>query len=120
MAEARLIDANALDALEDLKYIYHPVCDGDAWYRAEDVWKCIGEQPTIDPESLRPKGRWEWFEEWLPSTPDHPRECDDCGWRCGKCKRALEDMVGGYWDIPDEKPELNYCPNCGAQMNAAE
>lgn len=67
-------------------------------------------------ESLRPKGRWVWFEEWLPSTTEHPRECLDCGWRCGECKNALEDMVGGYWDNPDEKPELNYCPNCGADM----
>lgn len=62
------------------------------------------------------KGRWEWFEEWLPSTPDHPRECYDCGWCCSECKNALEDMVGGYWDNPDEKPELNFCPNCGADM----
>lgn len=76
----------------------------------------LKEEPTIDPERLRPKGRWEWFEEWLPSTPDHVRECLDCGWLCGKCRMALEDMVGGYWDNPDEKPELNYCPNCGAKM----
>lgn len=62
-------------------------------------------------------GRWEWFEEWLPSTTEHPRECEDCGWRCGNCKRALEDMVGGYWDIFDEKPQLTYCPNCGCRMD---
>lgn len=59
---------------------------------------------------------WEWFEEWSPGTPEHPRECDDCGWRCGKCKVALEDMVGGYWDDAFEKPKLHYCPNCGAKM----
>ena len=61
-------------------------------------------------------GEWEWFEEWNPSTPEHPRECDDCGWRCGECKTALADIVGGYWDNPDEKPNLNFCPNCGAKM----
>ena len=78
--------------------------------------KLILDAPAVDPESLRPKGRWEWFEEWLPSTTEHPRECLDCGWQCGECKNALEDMVGGYWDNPDEKPDLNYCPNCGAKM----
>ena len=65
-------------------------------------------------------GEWEWFEEWSPSTPDHPRECDDCGWRCGECKTALEDIVGGYWDDPDKKPNLNFCPECGAMMNATD
>ena len=65
----------------------------------------------------RKRGEWEWFEEWNPSTPDHPRECEDCGWRCGKCRAALEDMVGGYWDDPTERPKLNYCPNCGARMD---
>lgn len=62
------------------------------------------------------EGEWEWFEEWSPSTSEHPRECDDCGWRCGRCKVVLEDMVGGYWDNIFEKPKLNYCPNCGARM----
>ena len=62
------------------------------------------------------EGEWEWFEEWSPSTPEHPRECDDCGWRCGECKTALVDAVGGYWDDPLEKPDLPFCPNCGAKM----
>lgn len=65
-------------------------------------------------------GRWEWFEEWTPSTPEHPAECEDCGWRCGKCKTALEDVVGGYWDDPDDEPTLRYCPNCGAIMDGGE
>lgn len=65
-------------------------------------------------------GRWEWFEEWLPSTTEHPKECEDCGWRCGNCMRALEDMVGGYWDDPDERPQLAYCPNCGARMDGGK
>lgn len=108
MAEVRLIDANALDALEDLKYIYRPVCDGDAWYRAEDVWKCIGEQPTIDPESLRPKGRWietDWVE------PDgHYFECvhtPKAGLLCSECRHCFKKDL--LW-------KDNFCPNCGAQM----
>lgn len=62
-------------------------------------------------------GQWEWFEEWIPSTTEHPKECKDCGWRCRNCIRALEDMVGGYWDDSDERPQLAYCPNCGAKMD---
>lgn len=96
MAELRLIDANALDALEDLEYIYHPVCDGDAWYRAEDVWKCIGEQPTIDPESLRPIGRWIWSELY------------DNNWRTLCCSNCFE--------TEGARENAKYCPNCGAYM----
>ena len=65
-------------------------------------------------------GHWEWFEEWLPSTPDHPAECEDCGWRCSECKTALEDIVGGYWDDIDIEPMINYCPNCGTKMDMEE
>ena len=65
-------------------------------------------------------GEWEWFEEWSPSTTEHPRECDECGWRCGECKTALADTVGGYWDNPDEKPNLNFCPDCGAKMKGGD
>lgn len=61
-------------------------------------------------------GHWEWFEEWSPITPEHPREVEDCGWRCGNCKTALEDSVGGYWDDYTEKPKVKYCPECGAKM----
>lgn len=66
--------------------------------------------------SKQSEGEWEWFEEWSPSTPENPRECDDCGWRCSECKSALADVVGGYWDNPLEKPRLHFCPDCGAKM----
>ena len=72
--------------------------------------------PAANVQEVR-HGLWEWFEEWLPSTPDHPAECQDCGWRCSECKTALEDIVGGYWDDIYEKPMINYCPNCGAKMD---
>ena len=74
------------------------------------------EKMTAKGYRKQSEGEWEWFEEWNPSTTEHPRECDDCGWRCGECKTALADIVGGYWDDPDEKPNLNFCPNCGAKM----
>lgn len=77
----------------------------------------LNELEHVNPDNA---GEWEWFEEWAPSTPEHPRECDDCGWRCSKCKTALADVVGGYWDDPLEKPNLNFCPDCGARMNELE
>lgn len=81
-----------------------------------DVADAINKIPSEDVAPVR-HARWEWFEEWIPSTTAHPAECEDCGWRCGNCMHVLEDMVGGYWDNPDEMPQLAYCPNCGAKMD---
>ena len=93
------------------------VKDIAAKYGATDDFDMLIDQiPAVDAEPVR-HGRWEWYEEWIPSTTDHCAECIDCGWRCSECKHVLEDMVGGCWYDPDEKPELNYCPNCGAKMN---
>ena len=96
----RLIDADAL--LEQMKRTN----------RYFNVKFDIEEAPTIEAEPVR-HGRWEWFEEWSPSTPESPKECIDCGWRCGECKVKLDDMVGWYWDDTYDEPKLNYCPNCG-------
>lgn len=82
-----------------------------SWY-AEKI-KAI---PAADVAPVR-HGHWEWFEEWSPSTPESPKECSDCGWRCGRCKVKLDDMVGWYWDDPHDEPKLNYCPNCGMRAD---
>ena len=112
--KVRLIDANVfIKDLTAMKSAYDAIA-------LDGMVKALKEAPTIDPESLRPHGHWEWFEEWLPSTTEHPRECEECGWRCGRCKTALEDMVGGYWDDPTEEPKLSYCPNCGAVMQGVK
>ena len=61
------------------------------------AWSEIVKTPTIDPESLRPKGRWIWNEE------------DEC-WVCSNCElSALNNYRGNSTDS-------NYCPNCGAMM----
>lgn len=88
----------------------------NALYKANDIYSAIDNIPTADVVPIR-HGRWEWFEEWSYSTPEHSAECDDCGWRCSECKTALEDMVNGYYDDPYEMPQLNYCPNCGVRMD---
>lgn len=33
-------------------------------------------------------GRWKWFEDWLPSTPEYPAECLDCRWENWKRSNA--------------------------------
>ena len=57
----------------------------------------ITNAPTISPDSLRPKGRWEAY----PS---------DAYMRCSVCKREYLKAK-----MPDE---VGYCPNphCGADM----
>ena len=75
----------------------------------------IGKMQSADVAPVLP-GHWEWFEEWDPGTPDHLRECEDCGWRCSRCKTSLESVVGGYWDNPDEVPKVKFCPHCGVPI----
>lgn len=101
---------------ESYEKITRSYVNGDAYIADWRLDEMIESIPAADVAPVR-HGRWEWFEEWSPSTPDHSAECDDCGWRCSECKTELEDTVGGYWDDPCEEPKLNYCPNCGAKMD---
>lgn len=57
----------------------------------------IKNAPTIDPESLRPSGRWlrlKYDSKWS---------------KCSECKSNWE------WEII-EYCNMLYCPNCGAKM----
>ena len=68
----------------------------------EIVQEFVDEQPAVDPESLRPKGRWEkhWCENDLIG---HMYEvCPNCS----SCEILDTDK---FWDS-------NFCPNCGADM----
>ena len=79
--EVRLIDANAVD-YENI------MCSQSQLHWLNAI---IEQQPTIDPETLRPKGRW---------------ITDDKGVTyCGRC-RHIDDYASVH----------NYCPNCGAKM----
>ena len=66
----------------------------------------------------RPQGEWEWEEEWLPSTTEHPRECQYAEWRCNQCHETPTDS--DEWEDKWEKPRLRYCPNCGADMRGGK
>ena len=86
----RLIDANELKKDFNLNFggVSHAVVETEI----------IDRQPTIDPESLRPRAHWEDVFQ------DGP-----CRWfgKCSACKVRN--------DIP---PVMlaHYCPNCGAKM----
>ena len=63
------------------------------------VKNALEKQPTISPDSLRPKGRWEQigYDDVLDRIT------------CSHCKE--------YWNILDNDTEtFNFCPNCGAKM----
>lgn len=69
---------------------------------------------------------WYWWETWSPSTPEHPRECEGRGWKCGHCgidlKEYLEDNLSEsmYLDNPELPPKLKFCPACGRQTFISE
>lgn len=67
---------------------------------ASEALDLVCLMPEVDPESLRPKGRW----------VDHMVR----DWRCSECGEKIHKVrsVDGY--CYDDKP--NYCPNCGARM----
>lgn len=98
--EVRLIDANALEKrmekrLNSLREAYgndNPYADG-----FEEGCVAVEYAENIDPESLRPKGRW---------VKD--RDGDEY---CTNCSRYMPIM-----EVTGDQSAQNYCPNCGAEM----
>ena len=84
----RLIDANAV--LKEMQ------TSGRAAYMI------VQEAPTIHPDSLIPKGRWE--KHWC-DTELIGRMYEVCT-NCRSCEILDTDK---FWDS-------NHCPNCGAKM----
>ena len=75
-------------------------------YMGTDVKRILATQPTINPDDLRPRGRW---------VHDHYENCTEqfeivkCS-NCGYTAYAMAFFVESG----------NYCPNCGAKMDGKE
>ena len=90
--EVRLIDANALLANRD---IHINIGAGDNI--CIDIAD-IAKAPTIDPESLRPKGRW---------IVEYDKYCEKWRHTCNRCTHSYTAVIEHL------KP---YCSCCGAKM----
>ena len=88
----RLINA------DDIPYCNYDLDNYHSFRAVED--DVIADMPTIDPESLRPKGRW---------IDDHTSIV------CSKCKAEYSDEII-FMNRDFKYDNLNYCPNCGAKM----
>ena len=122
----RLIDADALhkmleEAQDGTRRIYSSlvdygdkdVCKGELGTYAR-VKRMVEEAPTIDPESLSPKGRWIIKKRYTASKNPYLDDSYHASAICSECGFCVCADTGrfGY-------PKLNttnYCPNCGAKM----
>ena len=92
--EVRLVDANAL--IEDITAAEENA--GMGAVVAGTLRRYVNRRPTIDPESLRPKGRWEYVDDGVLIGNGMHMECSECS----------------VWKI--DRQRTPYCPNCGADM----
>lgn len=97
-SEVRLIDANSLmKTVQANDYMLCSLTNStDRGMFTSGIQQAVDEQPTIDPESLRAKGRWE-----LVTT---------------KYLAAQYGRVGYCTNCNEERLVDKYCPNCGAKM----
>lgn len=75
--------------------------DGYVWIVRSDAWSRIDALPTIGPVK---RGKWD-------------KDSIAFYWRCSECGAIVKSNL---WDVfldPfSSHRNLNYCPNCGAQM----
>lgn len=130
----RLIDANAIVEVAEHAYnewnLAMATADGtreiNRVFKMQELCKAVkavaDNAPTIDPEDLRPVGKWEWYEEWKECTTDSPAECQCAGWMCSECGIDLAEYLEEttheivYLDDPEWQPKIKFCPNCGTRM----
>lgn len=96
----RIIDADAFH--ESIFQRYCKNCNNQAHRMCHACWVMnmideLEEAPTINPEDLRPKGKWIDFSE--PDTPAWDRV-----YRCSNCGKIVV-----YHNFV-------LCPECGAKM----
>lgn len=79
--------------------------------RTEFFRATIDHMPTIEPQRMRGKGRWNVYyhgEENGKSIFSY--SCNQCGYG------APYNFIGGVC----EQKKWNFCPNCGADMRGTE
>lgn len=102
----RLIDADKFESYIDCGRLRPPaeVCFSEC-----DVINMIRKQPTIDPEDLRPKGKWNGYngdKKYWQRFDGSPIFMS-----CSNCNNFILNNGSAHW---------NYCPNCGAKMVVEE
>ncbi len=68
--------------------------------------KSLADVPAVDPESLRPKGRWENRTEQNVFGSVDMAVCSNCG----------DWFVLNDWTFDEFVENMRFCPNCGAKM----
>lgn len=105
----RPIDADALsEKVEALMNRYAAQGRTEVAEEYNFVLTVLMTAETIDPESLRPKGRWEDMYNGLYDNPLYV---------CSVCKepafeKSTQDLLGNWWSRQEQS---NFCPNCGAR-----
>lgn len=101
----RYIDAEKIEWHEQLE----PLGNGKYEYCRVAYMDDIDEIPTAD---VRENVRGEWIVNNEPNG--------EFNWECSNCKEEInwidvQFMYGGVASKP-YKPNLRFCPNCGAEM----
>ena len=91
----RLIDADALKEYIDCGHLRNPC---EVCFSELDVVNLIDAQPTIEAEPVK-HGKWIGYAGTIGN------ECSVCG---------------KWLDVLQGTAEMNYCPNCGADMRGEE
>ena len=109
----RLIDA---DALKKAICIDEPISIGETWEQLYDaVVKAIDNAPTIDTDCIHCDSGYAqgYSDGYLKGKEERPTgKWNKCfnkeyfiGWKCSRCEKICNGI-------------FNYCPNCGARMEA--